>query len=130
MCGNQGCPSMKSVPPILPPLYHILMPLNLIAVLRPSKKPEEMLREYMPGLTSCMQARENASARLDMALVTGTTACSHSLSCRLYLHQYCLIHIVLSNCLHAILHLSFSSTLIQCLQKSILSLTYWILTYK
>lgn len=35
-----------------------------------------VLREYMTGLTSCMQARENALAKLDMALVTGTRACS------------------------------------------------------
>lgn len=67
-----------------PPLFHILLPLNLTALLRPSKKPEEMflnavLREYMTGLTNSIQAKENAPAlvgMLGMALVTGTTACS------------------------------------------------------
>lgn len=67
-----------------------------------------VLREHMTALTNSMQARENASAKLDMAPVTGTTACSHSFCCRLYLNQYCLIHTVLSYCLQASHWLSFS----------------------
>lgn len=65
-------------------------------------------REHMTGPTNCTQAKENASAKLDKALVTGTTACSHSFCCRLYLHQYCLIPTVISYCLQASHWLSFS----------------------
>lgn len=69
-----------------PPLCCIFLPINLTALLRPSKKKTEemflntVLREYITGLTNCMQARENASAKLGMALVTGTRACPHSIA--------------------------------------------------
>lgn len=45
------------------------------------------LREYMTGLTNCMQARGNVSAKLDMALITGTTACSCSPPILSYSHS-------------------------------------------
>lgn len=132
--GNQGCQSTEC--PSIFLLFSISScPLIWPLCWDPGKKPEEMLpntvlREYITGLTNCIQAKENASAKLDMALVTGTTACSHSFHCRLHLHQYCIIHTVLSYCLQASLCLSFSSIPIQCLQKSVLSLRYWIMTYK